>query len=83
MAEGFQACSSMESWKQLNMAERAMLRLGQSLLGSIRLASGGNLHLTTDGINAPPEQINSENAEAGPPALYCFEATCKDSRRND
>lgn len=31
MAEAFQACSSTESWKQLNMAERAMLGSVQSL----------------------------------------------------
>lgn len=55
-----------------------MLKSVQSPLGSIRLASGGDLHLTTDGISIPPEQSlaqNSEDAEAGPSALYCFEAT--------
>lgn len=44
---------------------------------SIRLASGGNLHLVTDGISAPPEQSiaqNCEDPEAGPSALYSLEA---------
>lgn len=66
--------------------QRAMLGSVQSLLGPIRLASGGNLHLTTDGISTHPEQSiaqNSEDAEAGPSALYGLEAKRNHSRRND
>lgn len=84
----FKRAAPRRAGNPLNMAEKPMLKSVQSLLGSIRLASGGKLHLATDGISAPPEQSIVQNskrkdAEAGPSALSGFEAKRNHSRRND